>query len=440
MNILMIAPMPTHPATQGSRQRAFDMARAFQKKGDSVTFLYWAAEGLEPGGRQAMAEAWDDVQIVSCDGHVPRRSNPAYFGIDDWYHEAIGERIKALRVERTFDACVVNYVWLSRALLALPDDCVKIIDTHDLFGDRAEKFTAIGRRPEWYYTSIPEERRGLDRADLVIAIQAEEAIEAQRRTNSEVSEVGFLARPYPVRRRRKASDAEIIIGYIGSSNPFNVTSLVAFCEGLSSVDIPTNVRFVAAGPICDVLQAIPMQPFELLGRVPNLDDFYAAIDIALNPMMGGTGLKIKTVEALAHGVGLIGTVSAFTGIPTDVPEQGCRTIEQVVQAVEHVWTQPGAVDLLRKRSMSVFESYISTQERHFSDIYKRIGALRQARLAGVSVDTQLGFAQAADNKEVKLSNAVLGSPVFPSSEVQGAKISAVEKKTATTPSGRRRKI
>jgi hypothetical protein len=35
-----------------------------------------------------------------------------------------------------------------------------------------------------------------------------------------------------------------------------------------------------------------------LGFVQELQTFYGAIDIAINPMVGGTGLKIKTVEPL----------------------------------------------------------------------------------------------------------------------------------------------
>ena len=193
----------------------------------------------------------------------------------------------------------------------LPDDCIKIIDTHDLFGGRAEKFTSIGRKPEWYYTSVEEETRGLDRADFVVAIQSDEALELKERTRSEVVEVGYLLPPSPVRRRRAEDDDAISLGYIGSANPFNVASVSHFCEVLSGRTLPQDVRLLASGSICDLLKTMPRQPFTLLGRVKHLDEFYESIDVAINPMTGGTGLKIKTIEALSHGVAVVGTAEAF---------------------------------------------------------------------------------------------------------------------------------
>ncbi len=40
---------------------------------------------------------------------------------------------------------------------------------------------------------------------------------------------------------------------------------------------------------------------ELLGHVESLNEFYEKCSIVINSTAAGTGLKIKTVEALAHG-------------------------------------------------------------------------------------------------------------------------------------------
>lgn len=378
MQILVIAPVPTSPATQGSRQRARDIARAFQAKGDSVTLLYWTGELPEPGSIEAMEADWDDVQIVSSKGHVRPAPGAAGFGIDDWYHPAIGRRIAALLREQRFDACVVNYVWLSRALLALPDDCVKIIDLHDLFGDRAETFRAIGLRPDWFHTSIAEERRGFERADLLVAIQAEEAEEARRRTSREIMEVGFLSRPWPAPQRARRGD--LVFGYLASANGFNVASISAFCDALGDAGPMPGVRFVAAGPVCDALAAMLGNRFELLGRVTAVEDFYRGIDCAINPMLGGTGLKIKTVEALGHGVAMVGTRAAFAGIESDRPEHGCETMAAMVAAIAGLGREPDGMDALRAASVAVFDRYIAAQQAHFAALHARITTLASRAL------------------------------------------------------------
>lgn len=379
MQVLVIAPMPTHPATQGSRQRAYDIARAFQRKGDQVTFLYWNAEGLQGDALRDMATAWDDVHIVSPHGFRERRSHKDHYGIDDWYHDAIGKKVRELDALHHYDVCVLNYVWLSRALVSLSERCVKVIDTHDLFGDRAEKFHAIGREPEWYYTSVEEERRGLDRGDLIVAIQHEEADELITRTSREVFEVGFLSHPFPSQRRQRAGESSVRVGYIGSGNPFNASSVLALCDLMAQRSWPADVEFVVAGSICDVLRTIPGQPFKLLGRVDDLDDFYAELDLAINPMMGGTGLKIKTIEALAHGGGMIGTRSAFAGIPTDLPEQSSETLEEFVDHLAKAVVSRDRLNAIRTHSIETFARYIQHQSANFDALYGRIRELRGRR-------------------------------------------------------------
>ena len=50
------------------------------------------------------------------------------------------------------------------------------------------------------------------------------------------------------------------------------------------------------------------------GHIADLDLFYASHDIFLNPVAFGGGLKIKNVEALAHGLALITTPVGAEGL------------------------------------------------------------------------------------------------------------------------------
>jgi glycosyltransferase involved in cell wall biosynthesis len=52
----------------------------------------------------------------------------------------------------------------------------------------------------------------------------------------------------------------------------------------------------------------------LHGEVPDGDAFLAGLDIAVNPVFFGGGLKIKTVEYLAHGLPSVLTAEALFGI------------------------------------------------------------------------------------------------------------------------------
>lgn len=53
---------------------------------------------------------------------------------------------------------------------------------------------------------------------------------------------------------------------------------------------------------------------EFVGMVPNLDDFYDRVRAVISPTRFGAGVKIKTVEALQHGVPVVATREASRGL------------------------------------------------------------------------------------------------------------------------------
>ena len=73
-----------------------------------------------------------------------------------------------------------------------------------------------------------------------------------------------------------------------------------------------DVRLLVAGTVCQALTAEP--GVELLGVVDRLEDAYAQAGIVVNPVLAGTGLKTKTVEALGHAKPLVTTACGAEGI------------------------------------------------------------------------------------------------------------------------------
>jgi hypothetical protein len=383
VNVLFIAPLPTHPPIQGSRQRALDVCRAFQRRGARVTVLVWEGEQFDAAAIEAMQVAWDDVVIVRRDPAYrrQRRSHAAFYALDDWYDPALTRVVADLARVRRFDVCVTTYVWMSAALEALPEDCARVIDTQDVFGGRAAQFYLRGQAPVWYYTTPSEEGRGLDRADLVVAIQQSEADVLQARARARVMTVGFLgeARRLPPR----AADGTLVAGFIGSGNPFNVASVLTMVEAMRAALGRRACPLLAAGPICDVLRRTPGNPFELMGVVADVETFYAAIDVALNPMQGGTGLKIKTVEALAFGRAMIGTEAAFEGVETQEPRHRCADVAAVMAALRDCAAKPEALARLQDASRATFDAYRDQQALAFDALNAAIldvAAWRRARI------------------------------------------------------------
>jgi glycosyltransferase involved in cell wall biosynthesis len=109
-----------------------------------------------------------------------------------------------------------------------------------------------------------------------------------------------------------AEQPRFTFGYLGSGNPWNVRSIRTLDQELVN---SRDIDWLLAGSILKQPLHLKSLPFPL-GHVNKLEEFYSAVRCVINPMSGGTGLKIKTVEALSYGRPIIGTVDAFVGLPT----------------------------------------------------------------------------------------------------------------------------
>ena len=322
--LLVVSPAPSHPADQGNAARIQAFGAAMMSRGVACDFLYYATEGHTAESRAAMAGFWNALHLLP-PVPLPEPGMPGCWALDDWCDVALVERVAALQRRWRYDAVVVNYVWLSRVLLAVPD-ALRIIDTHDLFGDRHLVARAAGIDPSWFFTSAAEEGRGLDRADLVLAIQDEEAEVLRTRSRTEVATLGHVP-SLQFLDAAPVGGVRAPFGYFGSANPWNVASVRAFDAVLGSQpDLP----WLLAGRILRtrdlMLTSAPL-------RMPDVaapGDFYAAVDCVMNPMLGGTGLKIKTVEALAHGRPILGTRDAFAGLPAVHPGHRATSMAELV--------------------------------------------------------------------------------------------------------------
>lgn len=202
-----------------------------------------------------------------------------------------------------------------------------ILDTHDILHDRGLQFNSAGYL-HWLDISQQEEVDVWNKFDAVIAIQPQEAelIRAQV-TKPRVLVVGHALkqpRQFPPAQPRPEG-SPLTLGYIGSANYSNWHAVNRFLIEVwpDLMQLPdVSVQLLIAGKICEWFQLVDegrqdgllMTHVKLLGTVSRLEDFYSQIDLAINPVQFGTGLKIKNVEALAYGRPLVTTASGATGM------------------------------------------------------------------------------------------------------------------------------
>jgi glycosyltransferase involved in cell wall biosynthesis len=223
------------------------------------------------------------------------------------------DEARELQARENYSRVLVAYAYHSAFLDAFPASCRKILDAHDTLSGRHEMIESAGVGKFWFSCSAEEERLGLERADVVLAIQDEEAEVFRKllRGKAEVRVVGHFVEPREVPENPGAAQC---IGYIGAYNPLNLQGLQWFIREVWPKvlrEFPA-ARLVVAGSICDKLK--PGPGLELLGKVRDAAQAHADFLLSINPMPSGTGLKIKTVEAMACGRPVVATPAGCAGL------------------------------------------------------------------------------------------------------------------------------
>jgi succinoglycan biosynthesis protein ExoO len=191
-------------------------------------------------------------------------------------------------------------------------DTISIVLMHDLFSARAAQFDKLGRSDSVVTISEDEEMSLLSAADLVVAIQEDEAAIVKDRLPSQ----NVVVAPIPVQAAPHAfpGDSDTLL-FVGSNTAPNTDALQWFVGEIwpRIRKQRPSARLLVAGSVSWVFsQRAP--GVEYLGVVPDLDPLYRRAGVVVSPLRVGSGLKIKLVEALGWGKAIVGTSVSLQGI------------------------------------------------------------------------------------------------------------------------------
>ena len=208
------------------------------------------------------------------------------------------------------DVYIIDKLENSALLDALPVRGQRFVDTHDLLSQKTLSMQRHGYRPR-IPMSEQDESELLARYDGVICIQREDyAIVC-----SWLGENKAILAPHPIAITPQVVRRQVRrIGFAASDWFANVEGLQwflrevwpAFANRALSLDIHGSVRKHFAD------DEAPGVCFH--GHTDSLQAVYGEIDILINPVRFGSGLKIKTVEALGNGLPLVTTSEGARGL------------------------------------------------------------------------------------------------------------------------------
>lgn len=204
---------------------------------------------------------------------------------------------------------IVNKTENSFILDALPKAAAVWVDTHDLVSARTLK-AAASPVPENFPLTVAEEKELLRKYDLAICIQRNEYQTVCDWLGQErVAHVPHAVQVTP----RTLQNPPCRIGLVASGWHANAYGLRDFIQAVWPDVRRTRATLDVYGPISEVIRAkLPAVTFH--GYQEDLDRCYGNMDIAINPVTYGAGLKIKSVEALANGLPLVTTREGASGL------------------------------------------------------------------------------------------------------------------------------
>ncbi|MBO0933587.1 glycosyltransferase [Fibrella aquatilis] len=251
------------------------------------------------------------------------------------------------------DVCIIDNLAATFLIDYLPNDVSVILDTIDLVSDLNKSYAQFnilcGLQGEEINTiNLEEEIHLFKRYNYVLLIQKFDYQKIQPALGQKA-----LLVPHPVDFPQQTIRQQgLHVGYVAFGTKPNLDAIVWFLNEVWPSVYVDGLYLHLFGDICNMLRFnnysdihqewlrnqekyspgitqfyqsrsldIEAQPGVILhDYLPNRDQIYTQVDVVINPVRFGAGLKIKNVEALGYGLPLLTTTHGACGLETHVGE------------------------------------------------------------------------------------------------------------------------
>lgn len=241
--------------------------------------------------------------------------------------------------DETYDYIIISYAFWADLIKDNPlvKGARTIIDTHDLLTAQYQTLKRFDRGK-----ALNDEMRRVDLFDEVWALSADEYYLFSQLCKSKISLV-----PFTVEKRMEnevpfdEKDYDII--YVAGNNLHNINSITWFFDKVYP-HLDKDIKFLIVGAITDYVPNhanITKIPF-----VEDLSECYSNTRLAICPMLTGTGIKIKVVEALSYGLPVVCNLRGIDGL-LNKTQNGCMVAHTGPEFAKNIETLLGDKDLYK---------------------------------------------------------------------------------------------
>lgn len=378
MKILIVSKVATHPTTAGNRQWILAQVSTLRRLGHDVHFLYVQDIPIRCPAKRLQHNVTSTSAFFGDHFHHFRMSLAdrvrmctmkylrlafchRHRGVDDEYPFGLARVVNKIDARERFDVCIVNYYYLTRLFrhINIPK---KAIATHDCMAYRNLK-----TQQKTYCLTAHAEAIAMQRCPHIFALQDVEAHYFQLLSpNSQVYTLygHFVYHPQPVTGNKN-------LLFLSSDNVHNIDGIRWFAVEIwpAVKRAFADARLLIAGSIGKAVKELAaVDGVEMRGYVDDISAFYALGDVAINPVRQGTGLKIKSFEALSYDKVAIVHPHSTEGVfdKDTAPLLVARSPEEWVATLATIWGHEDTItgikarnkDYLRRMSEFIDSEYV----------------------------------------------------------------------------------
>ena len=222
-----------------------------------------------------------------------------------------------------YDTIIMSYTSWGSLIANLDYKPYLIIDTHDFMtAQNRKKKNKIGRL-------FQTELNILRKFDEIWTLSIEEKFIYEQFTDCRVVYHPVL---FPHRQFFKKEHIKYDIIYVASSNPHNITSINWFLKKVCPLLSAYTIHIV--GRICKEIHDDYPNVIKH-GLVDDIDEMYQKAKIAICPMLSGTGVKIKVIEALSYHLPVVTNTRGVDGL-LNKTVNGCLVSDDEIAFANHI--------------------------------------------------------------------------------------------------------
>ncbi|MEY8199023.1 MAG: glycosyltransferase [Colwellia sp.] len=238
-----------------------------------------------------------------------------------------------------------------------------ILDMHDIRSNRGVGFKNAGREPETNI-SRDEELAIFKTYDSLIAIQNTDKSDL---VNWGLKSSKIITCGHMVECNNHYDNNDVVnIGYMGSHNISNIDAIKWFVNDVWPAYSASGIKLNIYGDVCKHISGLNSEGVVKHGLIPNIETVYVDNQIIINPVLYGSGLKIKNVEAMSMGRPLITTDEGARGLEKYANESFLlvNSAYEFIEAIECLVQSLELRSAISGNGLDVVDKYYSKDESY----------------------------------------------------------------------------